>query len=205
MIQYFVAFSRLLYTKSFSFSWHFFQIPDLEIKNSWEHCCQIQQGHFNSQLTKLIYTFLTIIEVWMWYKWFIYLIIFSYSLSLPLESLHFRNITEASTLAGENVFGSFSRDIMLNNTVLKLDKMQHSNSSKQNITAHKNIIQFMSAMETDLLSHYIFVERTFQYVENEIVVCDHTSLVGWVWGISYCTNPPYDFFFFISIYNILIS
>ncbi len=67
---------------------------------------------------------------------------------------------------------------MLNNTVLKLDKMQHSNSSKQNITAHKNIIQFMSAMETDLLSHYIFVERTFQYVENEIVVCDHTSLVG---------------------------
>lgn len=47
-----------------------------------------------------------------------YLIIVSYSLSLPLVSLHFRYIIEASTLAGEEVFGSFSNDITLNNIVL---------------------------------------------------------------------------------------
>ena len=47
-----------------------------------------------------------------------YLIVFSYSPSFPFESLHLRNITEASTLAGENVFGSFNREITLNNIVL---------------------------------------------------------------------------------------
>lgn len=47
-----------------------------------------------------------------------YLIISAYSLSLPLLSLHLRNITEASTLAGENVLGSFSREITLNKMVL---------------------------------------------------------------------------------------
>lgn len=40
-----------------------------------------------------------------------HLIIFSYSLSRPLESLQRRYITEASTLAGLNVFGSLSREI----------------------------------------------------------------------------------------------
>ena len=47
-----------------------------------------------------------------------YLIVFSYSPSFPFESLHLRNMTEASTLAGENVFGSFNREITLNNIVL---------------------------------------------------------------------------------------
>lgn len=40
-----------------------------------------------------------------------YLIIFGYSLSLPWESRHLRYITDASTLAGEYVFGSFSNEI----------------------------------------------------------------------------------------------
>ena len=48
-----------------------------------------------------------------------YLTIFSYSLSFPLESLHFLNITEASTLAGEKVFGSFNKDITLKSIVLQ--------------------------------------------------------------------------------------
>lgn len=48
-----------------------------------------------------------------------YLMISAYSLSFPLLSLHLRYMTEASTLAGENVFGSFSREMTLNRIVLK--------------------------------------------------------------------------------------
>lgn len=43
----------------------------------------------------------------------------AYSLSFPLLSLHFLNITEASTLAGEKVLGSLSNEITLNRIVLK--------------------------------------------------------------------------------------
>lgn len=42
-----------------------------------------------------------------------------YSLSLPLLSLHLRYITDASTLAGEKVLGSFSREITLSRMVLR--------------------------------------------------------------------------------------
>lgn len=47
-----------------------------------------------------------------------YLIISAYSLSLPLLSLHLRNMTDASTLAGEKVLGSLSREITLSRIVL---------------------------------------------------------------------------------------
>lgn len=47
-----------------------------------------------------------------------YLIIFGYSLSFPCESRHFLYITDASTFAGENVFGSFKSDITDNKIVL---------------------------------------------------------------------------------------
>ncbi len=50
-----------------------------------------------------------------------YFIIFSYSVSLPLESLQRRYIMEASTLAGLHVFGSFSNEITDNNMVLKTE------------------------------------------------------------------------------------
>ena len=43
---------------------------------------------------------------------------FSYSLSLPLDSFHRRYMTEASTLAGLEVFGSFSSDITDSRIVL---------------------------------------------------------------------------------------
>lgn len=46
-----------------------------------------------------------------------HLIIFSYSLSRPFESLQRRYITEASTLAGLNVLGSFSREMTDNRIV----------------------------------------------------------------------------------------
>jgi hypothetical protein len=46
----------------------------------------------------------------------------AYSLSFPLLSLHFLNITEASTLAGEKVLGSLSSEITLNRIVLKTEK-----------------------------------------------------------------------------------
>lgn len=42
----------------------------------------------------------------------------AYSLSLPLLSLHFLNMTEASTFAGEKVLGSLSKEITLSRIVL---------------------------------------------------------------------------------------
>lgn len=51
-----------------------------------------------------------------------YLMISTYSRSLPLLSLHLRYMTEASTLAGEKVLGSFSREITLSKMVLKENK-----------------------------------------------------------------------------------
>lgn len=47
----------------------------------------------------------------------IYLIIFGYSLSFPCESLHLLYITDASTFAGEYVFGSFNSEITDNKIV----------------------------------------------------------------------------------------
>lgn len=41
-----------------------------------------------------------------------------YSRSLPLLSFHFLYITEASTLAGEKVFGSLRREMTLRRMVL---------------------------------------------------------------------------------------
>lgn len=51
-----------------------------------------------------------------------YLIISTYSRSLPLLSLHLRYMTEASTLAGEKVLGSFSSEITLSKIVLEGNK-----------------------------------------------------------------------------------
>lgn len=53
-----------------------------------------------------------------------YLIISAYSLSLPLLSLHLRNMTDASTFAGEKVLGSLSREITLSRIVLMMEE-QH--------------------------------------------------------------------------------
>ena len=49
--------------------------------------------------------------------------IFSYSLSLPLESFHRLNITDASTLAGLYVLGSFSKLTTESKMVLKKKNM----------------------------------------------------------------------------------
>lgn len=51
------------------------------------------------------------------FKMSTHLMIFGYSLSLPWESRHLRYITEASTLAGEYVFGSFNNEITDNKIV----------------------------------------------------------------------------------------
>lgn len=47
-----------------------------------------------------------------------YLMMLSYSLSFPFDSLKRLYITEASTLAGENVFGSLSKEMTLRRMVL---------------------------------------------------------------------------------------
>ena len=52
--------------------------------------------------------------------YFTCLTISSYSLSVPFDSFHRRYITDASTLAGENVFGSFNNEITLRRIVLQI-------------------------------------------------------------------------------------
>ena len=64
-----------------------------------------------------------------------YLTMSSYSLSLPFESRHFRNEMDASTLAGEYVFGSFNSEIILSRIVLKQEQnKQHINSKCTSFT-----------------------------------------------------------------------
>lgn len=60
-----------------------------------------------------------------------YLIISAYSLSLPLLSLHLRNMTDASTLAGEKVFGSLSREITLSSIVLMMEGTAHEQTGNE--------------------------------------------------------------------------
>ena len=52
----------------------------------------------------------------------------SYSLSLPLESRHFRNEMDASTFAGEYVFGSFNSEIILSRIVLNMNTVTTTNN-----------------------------------------------------------------------------
>lgn len=58
---------------------------------------------------------------------------FSYSLSFPFESFHFLYMTEASTLAGENVLGSFKREIILSRIVLEKETKIHVSYQNQTI------------------------------------------------------------------------
>lgn len=56
-----------------------------------------------------------------------------YSSSFPSLSFHFRYITEASTFAGDEVFGSFNRDITESKIVLQLKnniRCNHDNTTK---------------------------------------------------------------------------
>lgn len=61
-----------------------------------------------------------------------------YSLSFPLLSLHLRYMTEASTLAGEKVLGSFRSEITLSRMVLrevnteKGEGLEHGNTGGAN-------------------------------------------------------------------------
>ena len=50
-----------------------------------------------------------------------YLMMFSYSLSFPFESFHLRYMTDASTLAGLYVLGSFRRLTTDKSIVLKIE------------------------------------------------------------------------------------
>lgn len=59
---------------------------------------------------------------WVWAQLSTHLMMSVYSRSFPLLSFHLRYITEASTLAGENVLGSFSSEITLRRMVLAISK-----------------------------------------------------------------------------------
>lgn len=77
-----------------------------------------------------------------------YLIISAYSLSLPLLSLHLRNMTDASTLAGEKVLGSLSREITLSRIVLMIVTEQHTNTHRQKM---RTIYHILSSYERKAL------------------------------------------------------
>lgn len=59
-----------------------------------------------------------------------------YSLSLPLLSLHLRYMTEASTLAGEKVLGSFSREMTLSRMVLDQGRPQERDRREDRNEGH---------------------------------------------------------------------
>ena len=67
-----------------------------------------------------------------------HLIILQYSFSFPFESRHLRNATEASTLAGENVFGSLRSDMMLSRIVLYSTR-NDSNTTQANFLLTRDI------------------------------------------------------------------
>lgn len=77
------------------------------------------------------------------------LTIASYSLSRPFDSFHLRNETDASTLAGDEVFGSFNKEIILNRIVLKSTERKDP-KLKYNITSIITIfsISFSSSSVT---------------------------------------------------------
>jgi len=62
------------------------------------------------------------LSVCKWVRVFVhvcqYLTIFSYSFSFPFESFHFLKATDASTFAGDDVLGSFNREMILRRIVL---------------------------------------------------------------------------------------
>lgn len=66
------------------------------------------------------------------------LIISTYSRSLPLLSLHLRYMTEASTLAGEKVLGSFSSEITLSKMVLEANAKVSGYRKYQNYLPNAN-------------------------------------------------------------------
>ena len=66
----------------------------------------------------------------------------SYSLFLPLESFQRLYMTDASTLAGEYVLGSFRRDITLSRMVLWPD-MNETKQKKAHVHA-VNVVQSAS-------------------------------------------------------------
>lgn len=70
-----------------------------------------------------------------------HLMISAYSLSLPLLSLHLRNMTEASTLAGENVLGSLSSEITLSRIVLIMRK-HHTDKQKMRTVQYQMLSLF---------------------------------------------------------------
>ena len=119
-----------------------------------------------------------------------HLMMFSYSFSLPLESRHFLNMTDASTLAGENVFGSFSSEMTLSSTVLQLDERIHyiwSAACKNNVCHTK----YSGPLDSNSMPHwgyYVIMKLQLNHVvrTTSAVHC-HLLLsrcVIWIsWGI----------------------
>ena len=89
-------------------------------------CCLVSRSVFRDGVLLLVY----------------YLIISAYSLSFPLLSRHLRNMTEASTLAGEKVLGSLSKEMTLSKMVLqiKINTMTSENVPRlrQGLSLKKN-------------------------------------------------------------------
>lgn len=106
-----------------------------------------------------------------------YLMISMYSLSLPLLSLHLRYMTDASTLAGEKVLGSFSREITLRRMVLNrhVDRRQGLKHGRRTETKRRSYY-WPSRYKTDSQSgseHKQAPESGLRQKERKVA--------GWKW------------------------
>lgn len=101
-----------------------------------------------------------------------YRIISAYSLSFPLLSLHLRYITEASTLAGEKVLGSFNNDMTLSRMVLKHPGTTHHGYHKalQNFTKDLHMTRFQNPTADsahELVKMSVKVDRILRFLGGQ--------------------------------------
>lgn len=95
-----------------------------------------------------------------------YLIISAYSLSLPLLSLHLRNMTDASTLAGEKVLGSLSREITLSRIVLAVEE-KHTNRQTM------RTLQYQILLSCEMKALHWFVEIIVSIIPAQTELAVH--------------------------------
>ena len=110
-----------------------------------------------------------------------YLMISSYSLSAPLDSFHRRYITEASTLAGEKVFGSFKREITLNNIVLK----RLPRNVKHAIYSWEYLIAY-------IIKHFYRSNKAVAAMHTHVNFKTKITLYIIIFSVEFNCDPRYD-------------
>ena len=125
--------------------------------------------------------------------WRGYLMISAYSLSLPLLSLHLRNMTEASTLAGEKVLGSFSREITLSRMVLCTRTHTHAHTPQSRYTVvDSNVNYRLFTYLADAFTQLLYLATCKQYTNLTIVNAIINPFTGSVYPVWQFSWSPYQ-------------